>query len=380
VEHHPATQNVSILERGTLLTTLTSPSLLSFQPKTHHVYYLWVQHQSSTLPLVTIQQSALLFDASPEKPIQHVYDKLYAKLGPLYRGGLVYLRLLQSLAHSLLLQLKFQPDRNPSNLAKLITTEFELELTPTHVQILSQIATYVEEDVVQIEEGTVDSTCKISNAPGPHADDQGDLQRRRRMLRHRMMRRLGGRRHEEMGRDWPEWQQQELQEQEWLQQPQQMMVNRRNVADPRFGAERPAGEGQPPMAANFDFNMFAAAAPPAQRFGVLHHDPPQRGDDPRHLRHLDLFEGHARRLGVERPAYEVEPLMNANIQFMFGAPRAPEPAGGVPQQDPAGGMFEFFQEFDLGALAAAQRMERSQQEAINMHDEMDDDEDVFGIL
>ena len=84
-----------------------------------------------------------------------VYDKLYAKMGALHKGGLLYLRLLQSLANTLLFQLRFQ--QTPETGLVQILKDLKIALAIPDIQVLGEIVTWVEEDVCKFEEFLEDS-------------------------------------------------------------------------------------------------------------------------------------------------------------------------------------------------------------------------------
>jgi len=175
VGHAPSSSSCQCysFDQGTVVFMEKCPSKISFVPKPTWVYNIWTYcggipsvPESTLLPRVDISQQTLIFD-TPSKNVLKVYNQLYSKLGPLHAGGLVYLRLIQSLAHSLLLSLRFNTTPDPglwsilNDIIEINNEDWAALSTRDIITTLAEIVTWSEEDLTKMEqEDVAGSFCK----------------------------------------------------------------------------------------------------------------------------------------------------------------------------------------------------------------------------
>mmetsp|Transcript_1337 Transcript_1337/g.2021 ORF Transcript_1337/g.2021 Transcript_1337/m.2021 type:complete len:398 (+) Transcript_1337:137-1330(+) len=186
VGHAPSSSSCECysFDQGTVVFMEKCPSTISFVPKPTWVYNIWTYAagipsvpEATLLPCVDVSQHTLIFD-TPVKNVLNVYNQLYSKMGPLHAGGLVYLRLLQSLTHSLLLSLRFNTMPNPglwsilNDIIEIDKNDWAAISTREIITTLAEIVTWSEEDLTKMEQGEdVGSLCK-HNRQGPPSDQQ----------------------------------------------------------------------------------------------------------------------------------------------------------------------------------------------------------------
>lgn len=177
----------------------------SFVPRTDRVYTLWtgVTHHAVGAAATTtaiaswtvpFQVYNLIFDTATTKMVSRVYSKLYRQMGPLHNSPLLYLRMLQSLANTLLLQLRYNGNNKSSSfLTDTIHDPWWKELLQlpcdqAHVQTLAEIVTWVEEDVSKMDAMTLRNAIKTKPDRRRHLDDgpHNYLANRRRRQRVRL--------------------------------------------------------------------------------------------------------------------------------------------------------------------------------------------------
>jgi len=155
---HNVNEACMTFDKGCKLYETSPGTTLCFCPTPHSVYTLWVtcSNRTTTPPCLSLKTYNVIFDVpGGTRLVLSVYDKLYAKMGALHKGGLLYLRLLQSLANTLLFQLRFQ--QTPETGLVQILKDLKIALAIPDIQVLGEIVTWVEEDVCKFEEFLEDS-------------------------------------------------------------------------------------------------------------------------------------------------------------------------------------------------------------------------------
>jgi len=126
---------------------------------------------------------SVIFDL-PNKLVAKTYHKLLVKMGSLQVGGVLYLRLLQSLANTLLFSIRFQRMPEPGWMEILNEVRIPMELA--HIQVLGEIVTWVEHDLSKVDEQLLEAEHKpamIRREPAMiRREEQNRRRQRRRIL------------------------------------------------------------------------------------------------------------------------------------------------------------------------------------------------------
>lgn len=182
--HHPNDTPLTFEKGSTVASFFPGRNSVSLVPSSDKVYTLWSSRTRALAPpQLKIKVHSLIFDL-PTKLVATTYHKLYQKMGSLQSGGLLYLRLMQSLANTLLFSLRFQQDPEPG--WKQILNEARIPYELPHIQVLGEIVTWVEEDLTKLEEQPQEVERKPTDQHREELDDP--IQIRRRQRRRLMMR------------------------------------------------------------------------------------------------------------------------------------------------------------------------------------------------